>query len=113
MKNEVKLFENSKIRSSYAETMLRLVQSVPSPKAKPIKLWLARVGYERMKETVDPEISVERARQNWQQMGHSEKWIQARMAGQNQRGKLTDYWAEHGVHKNSEYALLTNIIHRE
>lgn len=95
------------------ETMLRIVQSIPSPKAEPIKQWLARVGYERIKEAVDPEISLERARQNWQQMGHSEKWIQARMAGQNQRGKLTDFWSEHGIQERTEFATLTNIIHRE
>lgn len=64
-----------------AETMLRIVQSVPSPKAEPIKQWLARVGYERIKETVDPAMSIDRARENWQKLGHSEKWIQQRMMG--------------------------------
>ena len=93
------------------ETLLRLVQSVPSPKAEPIKLWLARVGYERMQETVDPEKSVNRARQNWQRLGRSEKWIQQRMMGQETRGKLTDYWKDHEVKEQDEYAILTNIIH--
>lgn len=96
-----------------AETMLRIVQSVPSPKAEPIKLWLARVGYERMKETSDPSLSIDRARENWQKLGHSEKWIQQRMMGQETRNKLTDYWKEHEITKDEEYAILTNIIHQE
>jgi DNA-damage-inducible protein D len=95
------------------ETLLRLVQSVPSPKAEPIKLWLARVGYERMQETVDPEKSVNRGRQNWQRLGRSEKWIQQRMMGQETRNKLTDYWKNHDVKEQDEYAILTNIIHQE
>ena len=96
-----------------AETMLRIVQSVPSPKAEPIKQWLARVGYERMKETVDPALSIDRARENWQKLGHSEKWIQQRMMGQETRNKLTDYWKTHEITKDEEYAILTNIIHQE
>ncbi len=95
------------------ETLLRLIQSVPSPKAEPIKLWLAKVGYERMQETVDPERSVNRARQNWQRLGRSEKWIQQRMMSQETRNKLTDYWKDHEVTKQNEYAILTNIIHEE
>ncbi|MBR1599943.1 MAG: hypothetical protein IJ677_09515 [Alphaproteobacteria bacterium] len=94
-----------------AETMLRIVQSVPSPKAELIKQWLARVGYERMKETVDPALSIDRARENWQKLGHSEKWIQQRMMGQETRNKLTDYWKDHEITKDEEYAILTNIIH--
>ncbi len=96
-----------------AETMLRIVQSVPSPKAEPIKQWLARVGYERMKETADPSLSIDRARENWQKLGHSDKWIQQRMMGQETRNKLTDYWKEHEITKDEEYAVLTNIIHQE
>lgn len=96
-----------------AETMLRIVQSVPSPKAEPIKQWLARVGYERMKETADPALSIARARENWQKLGHSEKWIQQRMMGQETRNKLTDYWKGHEITKDEEYAILTNIIHQE
>ncbi|MBE6451820.1 MAG: hypothetical protein E7016_07685 [Alphaproteobacteria bacterium] len=96
-----------------AETMLRIVQSVPSPKAEPIKQWLARVGYERMKETVDPALSLNRARENWQKLGHSEKWIQQRMMGQETRNKLTDYWKDHDITSEQEYAILTNIIHQE
>lgn len=67
------------------ETLLRLVQSVPSPKAEPIKLWLAKVGYERMQEMADPERSLDRARENWKKYGRSEKWIQQRMMGQETR----------------------------
>jgi DNA-damage-inducible protein D len=96
-----------------AETLLRLVQSVPSPKAEPIKLWLAKVGYERMQEMSDPTRALERARATWQQHGRSEKWIQQRMTGQETRNKLTDYWATHEIKKGDEYAILTNLIHQE
>jgi len=73
-----------------AETLLRLVQSVPSPKAEPIKLWLAKTGYERMQEMADPARALERARATWQKHGRSDKWIQQRMTGQETRNKLTD-----------------------
>jgi DNA-damage-inducible protein D len=96
-----------------AQTLLRLVQSVPSPKAEPIKLWLAKVGYERMQEMADPALSLDRARQAWQQHGRSDKWIQQRMTGQETRNKLTDYWSEHEVKQGQEFAILTNIIHQE
>ena len=96
-----------------AETLLRLVQSVPSPKAEPIKLWLAKVGYERMQEMSDPARSLERARETWQKHGRSDKWIQQRMTGQETRNKLTDYWGTHEIKKGDEYAILTNIIHQE
>jgi hypothetical protein len=96
-----------------AETLLRLVQSVPSPKAEPIKLWLAKVGYERMQEMADPALTLDRARQTWQQHGRSDKWIQQRMTGQETRNKLTDYWREHDIKAGSEFAILTNIIHQE
>jgi hypothetical protein len=96
-----------------AETLLRLVQSVPSPRAEPIKLWLAKVGYERMQEMADPALSLDRARQTWQQHGHSDKWIQQRMTGQETRNKLTDYWRDHYIKAGREFAILTNIIHQE
>jgi DNA-damage-inducible protein D len=96
-----------------AETLLRLVQSVPSPKAEPIKLWLAKVGYERMQELADPALSLNRARATWQQHGRSDKWIQQRMTGQETRNKLTDYWSEHDIKAGQEFAILTNIIHQE
>lgn len=95
------------------ETLLRLVQSVPSKKAEPIKLWLAKVGYERMQEMADPELALNRSREYWQSHGRSEKWIQQRMTGQETRNKLTDYWDGHGVKKGDEFAILTNIIHKE
>jgi DNA-damage-inducible protein D len=96
-----------------AETLLRLVQSVPSPKAEPVKVWLAKVGYERMQEMADPALSLNRARTTWQQHGRSEKWIQQRMTGQETRNKLTDYWANHDIKQAREFAILTNIIHQE
>ena len=96
-----------------AETLLRLVQSIPSPKAEPIKRWLAKVGYERMQEMADPALSLNRARDTWQQHGRSDKWIQQRMTGQETRNKLTDYWSEHDIKKGSEFAILTSIIHQE
>jgi DNA-damage-inducible protein D len=96
-----------------AETLLRLVQSVPSPRAEPIKIWLAKVGYERMQEMSDPARALDRARETWQKHGRSEKWIQQRMNGQETRNKLTDYWANHEVRKGEEYAILTNVIHQE
>ena len=95
------------------ETLLRLIQSVPSPKAEPIKLWLAKVGYERMQDMADPARSLDRAREYWQQHGRSAKWIQQRMMGQETRNKLTDYWKDHEIKEKEEYAILTNIIHRE
>jgi len=95
------------------ESLLRIIQSIPSPKAEPFKVWLAKVGYERMKEIADPIQSIDRARENWQKLGRSEKWIQQRMTGQETRNKLTDYWKENGVDKVDEFAYLTNIIHQE
>ena len=96
-----------------AETMLRIVQSVPSPKAEPVKQWLARTGYERMKEMADPSTAIDRARETYKKLGRSEKWIQQRMMGQETRNKLTDYWKDHEITKEEEFAILTNIIHQE
>ena len=93
--------------------LFRLIQSIPSPKAEPFKQWLAKVGYERLQEISNPEQSIDRARENWQNHGRSEKWIQQRMTGQETRNKLTDYWKEAGVSEKDEFALLTNIIHQE
>lgn len=115
--NRLKLpAEDGKMRMTdvaTAETLLRLVQSVPSPKAEPIKLWLAKVGYERMQELADPALSLDRARYTWQKHGRSEKWIQQRMTGQETRNKLTDYWSNHDIKRGEEFAILTNIIHQE
>ncbi len=96
-----------------AATILRLVQSVPSPKAEPIKQWLSQVGYERIQEIADPERALNRSRELWQQHGRPKKWIEQRMLGQETRNKLTDYWQEHKIKKGQEFAILTNIIHHE
>jgi len=95
------------------EGLLRIIQSIPSPKAEPFKQWLAKVGYERIQDMGDPARSIDRAREYWKQHGRSEKWIQQRMMGQETRNKLTDYWSEHEIKGEEEYAILTNIIHRE
>jgi prophage antirepressor-like protein len=113
---QVEMLSNGKKRktlSGKVKDIFRLIQSIPSPKAEPFKQWLAKVGYERLQEIQDPEISFERARENWQKLGRSEKWIQQRMTGQETRNKLTDYWKENGVQKGDEFAFLTNIIHQE
>lgn len=95
------------------ETILRIIQSVPSKKAEPIKQWLAKVGYERIKEMADPSTAIDRARDIYKQQGYSSTWIQQRMTGQETRNKLTDYWKDHDITKSQEYAILTNIIHQE
>jgi hypothetical protein len=95
------------------QSLFRIIQSIPSHKAEPFKQWLAKVGSERIKETIDPVQSIDRARENWQKLGRSEKWIQQRMTGQETRNKLTDYWKDAGVKENQEFAALTNIIHQE
>ena len=95
------------------ESLFRIIQSIPSPKAEPFKRWLAKVGYERIQEIADPERSVSRARDNWKKHGRSEQWIQQRMLGQETRNKLTDYWRDHDIKEGEEFAILTNIIHQE
>ena len=95
------------------ETLLRIIQSVPSPNAEPVKQWLAKVGYERMKEMADPSTAIDRARETYKKLGRSDKWIQQRMTGQETRNKLTDYWKDHDIKEGEEYAILTNIIHQE
>jgi DNA-damage-inducible protein D len=113
---QVEMLTNGKKRKTLAgnvKDIFRIIQSIPSPKAEPFKQWLAKVGYERMKEINDPSMSMDRARENWQKMGRSEKWIQQRMTGQETRNKLTDYWKEAGIKEQDEFAMLTNIIHKE
>ena len=105
--------KNRKTLAGNVKDVFRLIQSIPSTKAEPFKQWLAKVGYERMQEINDPSLSMDRARENWQKMGRSEKWIQQRMTGQETRNKLTDYWKESGVKEQDEFAFLTNIIHKE
>ena len=95
------------------ETLFRLIQSVPSPKAEPIKLWLAQVGYERIKETEDPEAGIARARAIWAKQGRSQEWINQRLLSIKIRNDLTDYWNGHGVKGSAEFAALTGITHKE
>lgn len=95
------------------KTIFRIIQSVPSKKAEPIKQWLAQVGQERVKEMADPSTAIDRARETYKKLGRSDKWIQQRMTGQETRNKLTDYWSEHDIKEGEEYAILTNIIHQE
>lgn len=95
------------------KTIFRIIQSVPSKKAEPIKQWLAKVGQERVKEMADPSTAIDRARETYKKLGRSDKWIQQRMTGQETRNKLTDYWKDHEITEGEEYAILTNIIHQE
>ena len=93
--------------------ILRLIESVPSQKAEPFKLWLAQMGKERIDEIFDPEIAMNRAIDYYRSRGYSDKWIEARLKGILDRKKLTDVWKENGITKNYEYAVLTNEIYQE
>ena len=93
--------------------ILRLIESVPSQKAEPFKLWLAEMGKERIDEIFDPEIAMNRAIDYYRSRGYSDKWIEARLKGILDRKKLTDVWKENGITKNYEYAVLTNEIYQE
>jgi hypothetical protein len=92
------------------EQLLRLIQSIPSPKAEPFKVWLAKTGYERIEEIQDPEKSIDRAMENYLQLGYSKEWINQRLKSIEVRKELTDEWDERGVKKGQEYATLTDII---
>lgn len=94
------------------ETILRLIQSVPSKKAEPIKLWLARVGYERLEETADPELAIDRALKTYLQKGYSKEWINQRLKSIEIRKALTDEWEMRGVKEGMEFAILTDEITR-
>ena len=94
----------------YTEDILRLIQSVPSKKAEPFKLWLARVGRERIDEIADPELSINRAIENYRKKGYPESWINQRIKSIEIRKNLTDEWNRSGVHENREYAILTDEI---
>ena len=93
--------------------ILRLIESIPSPKAEPFKLWLAQMGKERIDEIFDPEIAMSRAIDYYRSKGYPDKWIEARLKGILDRKKLTDVWKENGITKNYEYAVLTNEIYQE
>jgi hypothetical protein len=92
------------------EVMLRLIQSIPSPNAEPFKLWLARVGYERLEETADPELAINRALKTYLQKGYSREWINQRLKSIEIRKALTDEWERRGVKEGLEFAILTNEI---
>ena len=92
------------------ETLLRLIQSIPSPNAEPFKLWLARVGYERLEETADPEIAINRALKTYLQKGYSSEWVNLRLKSIEIRKDLTDEWENRGVNEGLEFAILTNEI---
>lgn len=94
------------------EGILRLIESVPSPKAEPFKLWLASLGKERIDEVFNPEIAVNRAIDYYRNKAYSDKWIEARLKGILDRRKLTDIWKENGIRDNFEYAILTNDIYK-
>jgi len=94
------------------EQVLRLIQSIPSKKAEPFKLWLAKVGSERIDETVDPELSINRAIQNYRRLGYSESWINQRIKSIEVRKALTDEWDKAGVEQGEEYAALTDLMSR-
>ncbi len=93
--------------------ILRLIESVPSPKAEPFKMWLANLGSERIDEVFDPEIAIKRAINYYRKRGYSDKWIEARLKGILDRNKLTDIWKEGGITENYEYGILTNEIYKE
>jgi hypothetical protein len=94
------------------ESLLRIIQSIPSPKAEPFKLWLAKVGYERIEETEDPELAFDRAMKTYLQKGYSKEWINQRLKSIDIRKELTDEWQTRGMQEGLEYAILTDEITR-
>lgn len=94
------------------EQLLRIIQSIPSPKAEPFKMWLAQVGRERIEETIDPEQAIDRALETYQKKGYSDEWIHQRLLAIRVRNALTDEWQKRGVQKGREYAILTDEISR-
>ena len=114
---QLKLKSNKDGKSYLTDTLdtqgvLRLIESVPSSKAEPFKLWLASLGKERIDEVFDPEIAIKRAIAYYRNRGYSDKWIEARLKGILDRNKLTDIWKENGIKENYEFALLTNEIYK-
>ncbi len=99
-----------KIQAAYVAAIHRIIQSIPSPKAEPFKMWLAEVGKERIDETIDPELAIDRAFELYQKKGYSTEWIQQRLLSIRVRNNLTDEWDKHGVQKGVEYAILTDEI---
>ena len=99
-----------KIQAADVAGILRIIQSIPSPKAEPFKMWLAEVGKERIDETIDPELAIDRAIETYQKKGYSEEWIHQRFLSIRVRNALTDEWDKRGVQKGVEYAILTDEI---
>ena len=98
------------IRAAHTEALLRIIQSIPSPKAEPFKLWLARVGYERLEEIENPELAARRMRELYRQKGYSDDWIEKRVRGIAVRDELTDEWKKRGVKEQRDFAILTAEI---
>ena len=94
------------------EQIFRIIQSIPSPKAEPFKQWLAKVGSERIDESIDPELSIDRAIQNYRRLGYSENWINQRIKSIEVRKTLTDEWDKAGVKQGQEYAFLTDLMYK-
>ncbi len=101
-----------KIQAADTKGILRIIQSIPSPKAEPFKLWLAKVGAERIEETIDPELAIDRALETYLKKGYSEEWIHQRLLAIRVRNDLTAQWDSHGIEKGKEYAILTDEITR-
>lgn len=95
------------------EGIFRLMESIPSPKAEPFKLWLAKLGKERVDEVFDPEVAIKRAIDYYRRRGYDDKWIESRIKATIDRNKLTDVWKDNGINDSLEYAILTNEIYRE
>lgn len=107
------LAQDGKMRKTDAANMegiFRIIQSIPSPKAEPFKLWLAKVGKERIDETIDPELAIQRAKETYLKKGYDEKWVQQRIISIKARNELTDQWKEHGIEQGKEYAILTDAL---
>lgn len=102
--------KNYKTDVANTEQLLRIIQSIPSPKAEPFKMWLAEVGRERIEETIDPELTIERALETYLKKGYSREWINQRLQAIQVRKELTDEWDTHGVKRGIEYAILTDEI---
>lgn len=105
--------KNYRTTASNIEGIFRIIQSIPSKKAEPFKLWLAKVGAERIDETIDPEIAIQRAKETYLRKGYDEAWVNQRLLSIKVRNELTDEWKKRGVERGQDYARLTDIIHRE
>ena len=99
-----------KVQAASTEGLLRIIQSIPSPKAEPFKLWLAQVGRERIEEIIDPELTIERALDTYAKKGYPAEWINQRLQTIRARKELTDAWKDHGVQEGKEYAILTDEV---